>query len=39
MPTCSIDGIEFNEDTWKKVEHGKGNTFFFEYPKKYFNVD
>ncbi len=39
MPTCSIVGIEFNEDTWNKVEHGKGNTFFFEYPKKYFNVD
>ncbi len=39
MPTCSIVGIEFNEETWNTVEHGKGKTFLFEYPKKYFNTD
>ncbi|MGK9476184.1 SixA phosphatase family protein [Melioribacter sp. OK-6-Me] len=36
MPTCSIVGIEFDINSWKNVERGKGNTFLFEYPKKYF---
>lgn len=36
MPTCSIVGIGFNVDSWKKIERGRGNTFLFEYPKKYF---
>ncbi len=36
MPTCSIVGIELGVNSWKEVERGKGKTFLFEYPKKYF---
>ncbi|AFN74757.1 putative phosphohistidine phosphatase, SixA [Melioribacter roseus P3M-2] len=36
MPTCSIVGIGLNVDSWKNIERGKGKTFLFEYPKKYF---
>jgi phosphohistidine phosphatase len=35
MPTCSIVGIEFEVDSWKEVERGKGQVILFEYPKKY----
>jgi len=37
MPTCSIVGIEFDTNNWKNLERGSGNTFLFEYPKKYFH--
>lgn len=37
MPTCSIVGIECKVDKWEEIERGKGKTFLFEYPKKYFN--
>ncbi|MBM4171659.1 MAG: histidine phosphatase family protein [Ignavibacteria bacterium] len=36
MPTCSIVGFELNVKRWAEVERGKGKTFLFEYPKKYF---
>jgi len=36
MPTCSIVGIKFNSTSWKEIERGTGETFLFEYPKKYF---
>jgi phosphohistidine phosphatase len=36
LPTCSIVGFELNVKKWKEVERGKGRTFLFEYPKKYF---
>ncbi|HOI30395.1 MAG TPA: histidine phosphatase family protein [Melioribacteraceae bacterium] len=37
IPTCGIVGIEFYVESWKDVERGKGKTFFFEFPKKYFD--
>lgn len=37
IPTCGIVGIEINVESWKNVERGKGKTFFFEFPKKYFD--
>ena len=37
LPTCAIVGIEFDINNWKEVERGKGKTFLFEYPKKYFH--
>lgn len=36
MPTCSIVGFELIVKRWAEVERGKGKTFLFEYPKKYF---
>lgn len=36
IPTCGIVGIEFKETSWCEVERGKGKTFRFEFPKKYF---
>lgn len=35
IPTCGIVGIEFDINSWKKIERGKGKIFLFEYPKKY----
>ncbi len=37
IPTCGIVGIEINVESWENVERGKGKTFFFEFPKKYFD--
>lgn len=37
IPTCGIVGIEFNIESWKEAERGKGKTFLFEFPKKYFD--
>ncbi|MDQ7817672.1 MAG: histidine phosphatase family protein [Melioribacteraceae bacterium] len=36
IPTCGIVGIELNVKNWREVERGKGKTYLFEYPKKYF---
>jgi phosphohistidine phosphatase len=36
IPTCGIVGIELNVKNWCEVERGKGKTYLFEYPKKYF---
>lgn len=35
IPTCGIVGIEFDVNSWEKVERGNGKIFLFEYPKKY----
>ncbi len=37
IPTCGIVGIELKVKSWHEVERGKGKTFLFEFPKKYFN--
>lgn len=34
IPTCGIFCIEFEIDSWKKVEQGIGKMLFFDYPKK-----
>lgn len=34
IPTCGIFCIEFEIDSWEKVEEGVGKTLFFDYPKK-----
>jgi phosphohistidine phosphatase len=36
LPTCGIVGIQFETNSWKKIERGNGKVFYFEYPKKYF---
>lgn len=36
LPTCGIIGIEFNVNGWREVPDSEGETFLFEYPKKYF---
>lgn len=32
MPTCTITGISFDTDDWKKINAGK--LFLFDYPKR-----
>jgi phosphohistidine phosphatase len=34
LPTCGAAGIDFETNSWKEVEAGKGKLVFFEYPKK-----
>lgn len=36
VPTCGVVGIEFNVNSWKDINFGKGELKFFEYPKKYY---
>lgn len=35
IPTCGISCIEFELDSWKEVNIGKGKLVSFEFPKKY----
>lgn len=35
MPTCSVAAIEFDLDSWRKLEPESGKLTAFEYPKKY----
>lgn len=37
IPTCGIVKINFDFDSWKKINNEKGKIEFFEYPKKYPN--
>ena len=33
VPTCGVVAFEFNLDSWKDVDWGKGKMLFFDYPK------
>ena len=35
IPTTGVYCIRFNVDSWKKVREGKGESVFFDYPKRY----
>lgn len=35
IPTCGFVKIDFDIDSWQKVERSKGKLVLFEYPKKY----
>ena len=35
IPTTGVCAIGFHIDRWKKVETGKGELLFFDYPKRY----
>jgi phosphohistidine phosphatase len=35
IPTCGVVGIEFDCDSWKKLEPKVATKLFFEYPKLY----
>ena len=35
MPTTGVYCIGFEVDSWKKVQLGKGEAVFFDYPKRY----
>ncbi len=35
LPTSGTIGIEFNVNTWKDIEPGKGRLGFYEYPSMY----
>ncbi len=39
IPTCGISAIEFNVDSWRKIEHESGSHLFFEFPKKHIKKD
>lgn len=34
LPTCGFVRIDFNINSWKKADAGKGKLIYFEYPKK-----
>lgn len=36
LPTSGVFGIDFDVDSWKDVEFGKGKFMMFEYPRKYY---
>ncbi len=36
VPTCGVVAIEFDVESWSKVNRKNGKLLFFEYPKKYF---
>ena len=33
VPTCGVVAFQFNFDSWKDVDWGKGKLLFFDYPK------
>lgn len=33
VPTCGIVAFQFNSESWKDVDWGKGKLLFFDYPK------
>lgn len=35
IPTCGIVKIEFDVDTWEAVSGGNGRMIWFDYPKRY----
>lgn len=35
IPTAGVCCIRFDVDNWKKVQEGKGELVFFDYPKRY----
>ena len=35
IPTTGIYSIKFDVDSWGKVQKGKGEAVFFDYPKRY----
>lgn len=35
IPTTGVYCIRFDVDSWKKVREGKGESVFFDYPKRY----
>jgi phosphohistidine phosphatase len=35
IPTTGVYCIRFNVDSWKKIQEGKGESVFFDYPKRY----
>ena len=35
IPTTGIYCIKFDVDSWEKVQKGKGEAVFFDYPKRY----
>ena len=39
IPTSGVAAIQFDVDSWKDVDFGKGELLFFDYPKKPFQED
>jgi phosphohistidine phosphatase len=37
IPTSGVFGIEFEIETWKNAEFGKGKFLLFDFPKKHLN--
>ena len=37
IPTAGIYSIKFKMDKWEKIKPGKGESLFFDYPKRYKN--
>lgn len=37
IPTSGIFQIEFDVESWKDIDYGKGKFVSFDYPKKYLN--
>ncbi len=37
IPTAGIYSIKFKVDKWEKIQPGKGESVFFDYPKRYKN--
>jgi phosphohistidine phosphatase len=35
IPTTGVYCIRFAVDSWKNVQEGKGESVFFDYPKRY----
>ncbi len=35
IPTAGVYCIKFDVNSWKKVQEGKGESVFFDYPKRY----
>ena len=33
VPTCGVVAFQFDSDSWKNVDWGKGKLLFFDYPK------
>jgi phosphohistidine phosphatase len=35
IPTAGVYCIRFDVNSWEKVQEGKGESVFFDYPKRY----
>jgi phosphohistidine phosphatase len=34
IPTCGVVVLDFAEDSWARIDEGKGSLVFFNYPRK-----
>ncbi len=39
LQTCAVVCIDFNIDSWADITYSKGKTRFYEYPKKYAEIN